>query len=154
LPILAIVVPALVQVFTKPWVYVGIIGWFVAARIGFGVIAEEARKTIWSLWPFVLLIVFLMFALQVVRIYLREGQSKALAFRTGDAKIIYRVLLLAVFGIALWLFRSNREDKSGARNSNPMRPKRHPASRIPLRGTYDAWLYRSQEIILDSVPSC
>ena len=72
MPLLALLVPALVQVFTKPWIYVGIIGWFVVARIDFGVIAEEARKTIWSLWPFVLLIVLLVFALQVLSLFLQK----------------------------------------------------------------------------------
>lgn len=76
MPVLALIVPALVQAFTKPWVYVGIIGWFMAARIDFGLIAEEARKTIWSLWPFVVLIVFLVFILQALQIYLRKGHKK------------------------------------------------------------------------------
>ena len=77
MPLLALLVPALVQVLTKPWIYVLVISWFVVSRFNIGIFATEARDTILSLWP--LLIIFLVFLLlrEVVRLKLgNRGRDK------------------------------------------------------------------------------
>ena len=62
----ALAAQALVQVFTKPWPWLIIVGWFAASNFDFGVFAAEARDQIFRLWWLVVAIIILL----IVRQYL------------------------------------------------------------------------------------
>lgn len=67
---------ALVQAVTKPWPWLTLLGFFIVSKFDFGVFADEVRETIWGLWPFVILVILLWFALHVFRLYLELSHSK------------------------------------------------------------------------------
>lgn len=57
IPIATAVVHGATHVLTKPWPWAVVGLWFVASKLDVGVLAQEARDTIWSLWWVVALIV-------------------------------------------------------------------------------------------------
>lgn len=61
---------ALVQAVTKPWPWLTLLGFFAVSKFDFGVLAKEVRVTVWGLWPFVVLVILLWFALLFFRSYL------------------------------------------------------------------------------------
>lgn len=67
---------ALVQAVTKPWPWLTLFGFVVIARFNLGLFADEARKTIWELWPFVVLVILLWFALLFFQSYLTLSRTK------------------------------------------------------------------------------
>ncbi|SNR62348.1 hypothetical protein SAMN06265370_11327 [Puniceibacterium sediminis] len=67
---------ALVQAVTKPWPWLTLLGYFALSKFDLGVFAKEVRSTIWGLWPFVILIVMLWFALLFFRSYLELSRGK------------------------------------------------------------------------------
>ena len=69
---------AVVQALTKPWPWISLFGYLAISNVSWAGLAEEFRNTIWSLWPFVLLIIFLWFGLLAFRAYfeLRPSSKK------------------------------------------------------------------------------
>lgn len=57
IPIAAAVAQGATHVLTKPWPWAFLGLWFVASKIDMGILAQEARNTIWSLWWVVALII-------------------------------------------------------------------------------------------------
>lgn len=58
---------AILHVVTKPWPWLVLIGWFVAAKIDIGVLATETRDWLFRLWWAWVVVL----ALLVIREYLR-----------------------------------------------------------------------------------
>jgi hypothetical protein len=76
--IAAILGQALIQAVTKPWPWLALLGYFAIAKFDLGVAAEEFQKTVWSLWPFVILVIALWFGHLFYRAYLEfSGRKKA-----------------------------------------------------------------------------
>lgn len=67
---------AMVQAVTRPWPWLTLLGFFAVSKFDFGVFADEIRITIWSLWPFVVLVILLWFALLFFRSYLKLSRGK------------------------------------------------------------------------------
>ena len=74
--LIGIVGQALVQAVTKPWPWLTLLGFVLISKFDFGVFADEVREMIWGLWPFVVLILLLWFALQVLRSFLEFSSGK------------------------------------------------------------------------------
>jgi hypothetical protein len=53
--IAALVGQALVQAITKPWPWVTLFAYLAVAKFNWSAAAEEFRRTVWDLWPFVIL---------------------------------------------------------------------------------------------------
>ena len=67
----------LIQVLTKPYPWAVLFGFVVISKFDLGVFGEEVRETLWSFWPFVLLIILIWFALKVFEIYRRGSRDRA-----------------------------------------------------------------------------
>lgn len=76
MPLVPILIQAAVQVMTKPWLYVGIIGLFVASKFNLANFGDEAARTALKLWPYAVLWAFFLLALAVIRIKLGEQRKK------------------------------------------------------------------------------
>lgn len=74
--LIGLVGQALVQAVTKPWPWLTLVGFFIISNFDFGVFADEVRETLWGLWPFVILVILLWFALHVFRSYFELSRSK------------------------------------------------------------------------------
>lgn len=59
----------MVQILTKPWPWIAILGWFAVAKFDLGVFGDELRKSLWSMWPFVLLAIVAWIGLTAFKIY-------------------------------------------------------------------------------------
>ena len=68
---------ALVLALSRPWPWLTLLGFFVVAKFDLGVFADEVKKTVWGLWPFVILVILLWFALLFFRSYLKLSRGKS-----------------------------------------------------------------------------
>lgn len=67
---------AILQAVSKPWPWLTLLGFFAVSQFDLGVFAEEVRITIWGLWPFVVLVILMWFALLFFRSYLELSSQK------------------------------------------------------------------------------
>ena len=67
---------ALVQAVTKPWPWLTLFGFFLVTKFNFGNFLGEFSKTVKELWPFVLLVIFLWFALLFFLSFLQLSRGK------------------------------------------------------------------------------
>jgi hypothetical protein len=72
----AILGQALIQAVTKPWPWLALAGYLAVAKFNWGAAAEEFRRTVWDLWPFVILLIVLWFGLLFYRSYLELSRRK------------------------------------------------------------------------------
>lgn len=75
-PLVLLLGQALVQAVTKPWPWLTLIGFFALAKFDLGVFREEFTATLWELWPFVILVILLWFALLFARSYWELSNTK------------------------------------------------------------------------------
>lgn len=75
--IIALAAQAIVQVFTKPWPWIVIVGWFAASSFDFGVLAEEAREHIFRLWWLVVVIMVLLILRQYLILLSERERGKS-----------------------------------------------------------------------------
>lgn len=71
-PILAAFAGGMGQVLTKPWPWVTVAAWFAVSRVDFGVLRDEARDTIFSLWWLIPLIFLSLGARQAMVVIAQE----------------------------------------------------------------------------------
>lgn len=74
LPLAPIIAGAIVQVFTKPWPWVLVIGWLVVAKFDPGIFRKEVVATVSSLWWVVILIIFATVGVSILKIYVVERE--------------------------------------------------------------------------------
>ena len=87
LPIVAAVAgQAIVQVFTKPWPWVIAGAWFITSNPKLGILASEARSTVYNLWWLVLLTITLL----IVRQYLILMVAREKSARTQGRVPLHR----------------------------------------------------------------
>lgn len=67
---------AVIQVATKPWPWIAVVGLFAVGKFDLGVFADEVQRTIWSLWPFVILMILAWIAIAFIRIYVTQNKHK------------------------------------------------------------------------------
>lgn len=79
LPVIAagVIGQAIVQVITKPWPWMFLLGWIAVSKFDFGIFADEVRATLWSLWPFVLLLIFGFFVVKIIAVVVNKKTSDA-----------------------------------------------------------------------------
>lgn len=69
--ILAALGQGLVQVLTKPWPWLLLAGWLVAAQFDIGLFAAGVRASLWELWPLVTVIFAAWVLREALRIWMR-----------------------------------------------------------------------------------
>lgn len=68
-----------VHALTKPWPWAFLGLWLVASNFDFGLFAQEARDTIWSLWWVVALIIFGLIVKSTLKVLITErGKTQRL----------------------------------------------------------------------------
>lgn len=72
IPIAAAVAQGAAHVLTKPWPWAFLGIWFAVSSFDFGIFAQEARDTIWSLWWVVALIIIGLIANSSLKVRISE----------------------------------------------------------------------------------
>lgn len=90
LPIIAIaaaVAQGTAHILTKPWPWVFLGFWFAASKFDFGIFAQEARDTIWSLWWIVALIIIGLIVNSSLKVQISErGKTQRYQIKKSKSK--------------------------------------------------------------------
>lgn len=87
IPIALAIAQGTAHVLTKPWPWAFLGLWFVTSKIDIGLIAQEARDTIWSLWWVVALIVIAQIASSALKIQIAErGKTQRYKIKEASQK--------------------------------------------------------------------
>lgn len=87
IPIAAAVAQGATHVLTKPWPWVFLGMWIVASKFDFGIFAQEARDTIWSLWWVVALIIIGLIVNSSLKVRISEhGRTQRYQIKEANRK--------------------------------------------------------------------